>query len=76
MPYDTVCNKVFYELIDANLYQLISQCSSVNDYAAAEYYRNLLNDEEYHWNTINTQYHDTYNFLRSLNDSLANIANY
>lgn len=40
------------------------------------YYTNLLNDEEYHWTTIKSQYYDTYNFLNSLRDRRANICNY
>lgn len=33
-------------------------------------------DEQYHINELKLHYHDTYNFLCSINDGLANIAEY
>ena len=54
----------------------MSYYSNQGNIIMVQYYNNLLNDEEYHWNTINTQYHDTYNFLKSLNDNLSNMSNY
>ena len=45
-------------------------------YESAEYYRNLLDDEEYHFEKIQEEYPDTYNFLMSLEDNLANIGEY
>lgn len=76
ISYDAVRNKVFTELIDAQIIYWMSYYSSEGNIVMVQYYSNLLNDEEYHWNTIKTQYHDTYNFLKSLNDSLSNMANY
>lgn len=35
-----------------------------------------FDDEENDWNEINNRYHDTYNFLKSLDDSLSEMANY
>ena len=64
ISYETVRDKVFYELIDARLIRLINANSQ--DVASVVYYTNLLNDEEYHWTTIKNQYYDTYNFLNSL----------
>lgn len=76
ITYDTVRIKVFTELIDAQISYWISYYTEQNNLIMLQYYCELLDDEEYHWNTIKNQYHDTYNFLKSLNDSLSNMANY
>lgn len=76
IAYETVRNKVFTELIDAQILYWMSYYSNEGNFVMVQYYSNLLNNEEYHWNTISTQYPDTYNFLRSLNDGLSNMANY
>lgn len=55
ITYDTVRNKVFTELIDAQILYWMSYYSNQGNFVMVQYYGNLLNDEEYHWNTINTQ---------------------
>lgn len=76
ISYDTVKEKVFYELIDAGLYKLLTNASEQGDIVTAQYYLNLINDEEYHFNTLRAEYPDTYNFLRSLNDRSLKILHY
>lgn len=76
IDYDYVQYKVFYELIDAQIYKLIDECNKQGDSMAALSYTVLLNDEEYHWNIINIQYYDTYNFLKNLKDSRSSMVNY
>lgn len=72
----TYRNMVFTELIDAQILYWMSYYSNECIFIMVQYYSNLLNDEEFHWNTISTQYPDTYDFLKSLNDSLSSMANY
>ena len=76
ITYEAVRNEVFTELIDAQILYWMSYYSNEDDFIMVRYYSNLLNDEEYHWNTISAQYPDTYDFLKSLNDSLSSMANY
>ena len=71
-----VCEKVFYELIDADIITLMSVAYQQGDFVSYSYYSNLLNDEEYHWHTIQNLYPDTYNFLISLQTHLANLGGY
>ena len=74
ISYESVRSKIFYELVDTRLIELIN--ANTNNIDLVKYYRNLLKDEEYHWNVIRTQYYDTYNFLKSLNDNRSNLINY
>ena len=76
ISYDIVCNRVFTELIDSDLNYLIKYYSDQGNVVMVQHYLELLEDEEYHWDTIKNQYHDTYNFLKSLEDSLDTMANY
>ena len=76
ISYDVVCDKVFYELIDADIITLMSFASQQGDIVTVNIYRNLLNDEEYHWDTIQNSYPDTYDFLISLQNKLANLGGY
>ncbi|MEE1019109.1 MAG: Ig-like domain-containing protein, partial [Acutalibacteraceae bacterium] len=71
ISFETVRDMVFYELIDADLIYLKTYNPENEDY-----YSNLLNDEDYHWNILKNQYHDTYNFLCSLRDHRPNSVNY
>ena len=76
IPYDYVQEKVFYYLIDAAL-KTQRDASFVN--GDMDHYLQccaLLESEQYHWDTLRTQYPDSYNFLLSLQDGLANIATY
>lgn len=76
IPYSTVKQKIFYELIDAQLYFFLSNASSQGDIYMTYYWSNLINDEEYHFNEIKSKYSDTYDFLMSLNDRLSTIKHY
>lgn len=76
ISYNTVQGKIFYELIDAKLHQWLAYYSNENNVVMVQYYINLINDENYHWNTIKDQYHDTYNFLKSLENNLPHVADY
>ena len=76
IPYSIVKQKIFYELIDANLYTLLSNASIEKDIALINYYLDLINNEQYHYDTIKSNYPDTYDFLMSLNDRLLTIAHY
>lgn len=76
IPYSTVKQKIFYELIDAQLYIFLSNASSQGDIYMTNYWLNLINDEEYHFNEIKSKYSDTYDFLMSLNDRLPIIKHY
>ncbi len=76
ITYDTVQGNIFYELIDANFYNIINAASLAGDIVTVVYYQNLINDEEYHWDILLSDYPDTYNFLLSLQDKLCNIASY
>ena len=76
IPYSTVKQKIFYELIDAKLYMFSSNASSQGDIYMTNYWLNLINNEEYHFNEIKSKYSDTYDFLMSLNDRLSTIKHY
>lgn len=76
ISYETVCEKVFYELIDKDLILLMSLAANQGDTVSVNYYFNLLNDEQYHWDTIQEDYPDTYSFLLSLQNRLAYIADF
>ena len=76
ISYSTVKDKVFYELVDKYLTLWMEQASQQGQTHLVNYYLNLINNEEYHWSTIKTNFPDTYDFLKSLNDRLSNISHY
>ncbi len=76
VPYEFICDSVFYELIDKEIINQIAQATELGDDDRVAYYFSLLEDEEYHWEQIQEIYPDTYNFLRSLEDNLENIGEY
>ena len=76
LPYNVVRDKVFYVLVDIDLLTIINSFNQAGYYDSAEYYRNLLADEEYHFERIQEEYLDTYNFLMSLEDNLSNMGDY
>ena len=76
ISYETVCNKVYYELIDRSIMLAISEASRQGDTALVSFYNDLLNDESYHLETLRTRYYDTYNFILSLQDCRANMRDY
>ena len=53
-------------LIDADLYVLLSSASNQGNIVLVNYYLDLINNEQYHFDEIKTRYPDTYNFLKSL----------
>ena len=76
VPYTTVKEKVFYELIDAQLYMFMSNASNQGDIFMTKYYLDLINNEQYHFETIKSNYPDTYDFLKSLEDNLMTMVHY
>ena len=76
IPYSTVKQKIFYELIDAQLYMFMSNASSQGDIVMTQYWLNLINNEQYHFDEIKSKYPDTYDFLMSLDDRLLTIKHY
>lgn len=76
ISYNTVKQKVFYELIDAELYLFMTNASNQGDIFMTKYYLDLINDEQYHYDTIKSRYPDTYDFLKSLNDGLSEMKHY
>lgn len=76
ISYSTVQEKVFYELVDAQLYSCLHDASEQGEIFMTQYYLNLINDEQYHWDTIKSHYPNTYDFLKSLNDRRATMQHY
>ena len=76
IPYSTVKQKIFYELIDAQLYMFLSNASNQGNIVLVNYYLNLINNEQYHYDIIKSNYFDTYDFLMSLNDRLSTLSHY
>lgn len=76
ISYNAVKHKVFYELIDEDLFKLKYAALQNTCFDLAEYYSNLINDETYHWVTMKSRYPDTYNFLKSLQNRSANITHF
>ena len=74
ISYETASDKIFFELIDAELISLINVNSE--DKGLVDHYTKLLNDEDYHWRIIKKDYYDTYNFLNSLRDRRSELAIY
>ena len=76
IPYNTVKEKVFYELIDADLYMSMSSASRQGNIVLVNYYLDLIINEQYHFNEIKSKYSDTYNFLKSLEDFRLTMGEY
>lgn len=74
--YDFVKEKIYCELIDKDLYALMALAQANNDIVAYDLYLNRLLSEQYHVDTIKSNYLDTYDFLCSLRDKLADMADY
>ena len=62
-------------LVDKDLRLMIDAYTKLENDEMVAYYENLLNDAEYHLNVIRSQ-PDTYNFMCSVRDGLADIADY
>ena len=76
IPYNTVKEKIFYELIDAQLYASLANASNQGNIILINYYLDLIKNEKYHFDTIKANYYDTYNFLKSLNDRRLTMEEY
>lgn len=76
IPYETVKNKVFWELIDAQLDLARASAEAAGNTGSALVYSYMMSNEEYHWNTLRSDYPDTYDFLKSLSDEKATITHY
>ena len=76
ISYNVAKEKVFYELIDKNLSYLMNSASQQGNIYLVNYYIDLMNNEQYHWDTIKNSCPDTYDFLKSLQNRLPYIANY
>ena len=76
IPYSTVKQKIFYELINAKLYIFLSNALSQGDVVMTQYWLNLINNEQYHFDEIKIHYPDTYNFLKSLENRHLTMGQY
>lgn len=76
ISYNTAKNKVYNYLIDPTIQVLIDQAYADNNIVLANYYTSLLTDEQYHVDILIADYPDTYNFLCSLRDCLADVGDY
>lgn len=76
ISYDLAKNKIFYYLVDAELYYLKDQALANREYGLVEIYQGWLFNEQYHWNKLRIEYPDTYCFLLSLRDGRATIGDY
>ena len=76
IDYTTVKTMIYYELIDKALQRIVDMAIAEGDIALCQYYTNLMNDEQYHIDTIRQNYPDTYDFLYSLRDGKADIEDY
>lgn len=76
IPYDIVKEKIFHELIDADLYGLWTLYQDAHDEEKMQYVLQLIRDEQYHYDTIKSQCPDTYDFMRSLEDQLETMNHY
>ena len=76
ISFSTVKEKVFYEPIDKELNLLMSSASQYGNVSLVNYYTELMNDEQYHWDTIKDSYPDTYDFLKSLQNRQPSITDY
>lgn len=76
ISYGTVESKIYYELIDKDLYYLMNEALEQGDMVTYNTFFNLVNDAQYHIDTIRSNYPDTYDFLCSLRDELSDIVDY
>ena len=76
IPYDTVKSKIFYEMIDWDLYRLMSDAADQGNILLVKYYTDLINNEQYHFDEIKSRHPETYDFLMSVNDRLSTMKHY
>ena len=76
ISYDYVQERIFYELIDKELKNSILCAEKDNNFILINQYLKLIQNEQYHLETIKLQYNDTYNFLMSLKNELENLSEY
>ena len=75
ISYSTIKSKIYYRMVDEALYVLMALAEENDDTETLWQYFLLLNDEQYHLDII-MSYPDTYNFMCSVRDGRADIANY
>ena len=54
----------------------MSNASSQGDIVMTQYWLNLINNEQYHFDEIKIHYPDTYNFLKSLENRHLTMGQY
>lgn len=76
ISYATIKEKVYYELIDKALYAQIGLLQEQGDFATAQSLIELIQNEEYHEETIENNYPDTHDFLNSIYNMRNTIGDY
>lgn len=76
ISYGRVESRIYYELIDKDLYYLMNEALERGDTVTYNTFFELVNDEQYHIDTIRSNYPDTYDFLCSLRDILSDMEDY
>lgn len=75
ISYETVESKIYMILVDIPLGLMLSSIDEEEEPDLYNYYESLLSDEQYHIDVVKS-YPDTYNFMCSVRDRRADIANY
>lgn len=73
---NTVKAKIYYQLIDKELYTIIASMEAEGNYGGTQVLLNMIEDEAYHIEIIKNDYPDTYNFICSIRDLRNTIGNY
>lgn len=73
---NTVKAKIYYQLIDKELYTIIASMEAEGNYGGTQVLLDIIADEAYHVETIKNNYPDTYNFICSIRDLRNTIGNY
>ncbi len=69
IPYDVIQGMIFNILVDNGLKLAFVDIFDVNSYE-------LSHAESYYWNVLETNYHDTYDFLNSIRNNLSEIGHF
>lgn len=76
ISYETVKAKIYYQLIDKELYTIIASMEAEGNYGGTQVLLDMIEDEAYHVETIKADYPDTYNFICSIRDLRNTIGDY
>ena len=76
ISFNTIKTRVFGDLVDTELLIQIEYEQNNGNPIYALYLTSLLNNEQYHWDIIQSSCPDSYDFLKSLEDRLAFLAHY